>query len=161
MILDDRYWGKVDKAEPAGCWVWTGSRGNHGYGRIWLDRSRHLAHRLSYAAARGAVPDGLELDHLCRNRACVNPDHLEAVTHAENIRRGANSGQSWSRGELCGSAKLTEVKASVVKHLLGRTLMRHGQIASLFGVSRAAIQRISAGTTWVHTHPAKLESEST
>lgn len=68
-----------------GCWEWEGPRDRHGYGR---HGSRGLAHRIVYVALVGPVPEGLELDHLCRNPTCVRPDHLEPVTHAENVRRG-------------------------------------------------------------------------
>lgn len=71
------------------CWEWTGEIDKDGYGRGWvpeLGRIR-LAHRLLYEAHRGPIPAGLQLDHVCRNRRCVNPDHLEPVTQQENIRR--------------------------------------------------------------------------
>ena len=81
--------------EPnSGCWLWTGGIGSHGYGQLtagWRDpqkRGTSVVHRILYEEKYGPVPKGLELDHLCRVRLCVNPDHLEPVTRRENIRRG-------------------------------------------------------------------------
>ncbi|WP_217488537.1 HNH endonuclease signature motif containing protein [Curtobacterium sp. Csp1] len=71
----------IDKTES--CWNWIGTKNPDGYGKY---RGRH-AHRVVYERDRGAIPEGLELDHLCRNKQCVNPDHLEPVTRAENIDR--------------------------------------------------------------------------
>lgn len=82
------FWEMVLKTD--GCWLWTGPTTNGGYGKI----KAKLAHRLAYEELVGRIPDGLEIDHLCRNILCVRPDHLEAVTHDENMRRatpGANN----------------------------------------------------------------------
>lgn len=78
---------------PSGCWVWQLSCDPDGYGYGCFQQRRRKAHRLSYEAFKGPIPDGLQIDHLCRVRNCVNPDHLEAVTCGENIRRGETGGR--------------------------------------------------------------------
>lgn len=70
------------------CWEWTARRSPEtGYGQAWANGTQRLAHRAVYELMVGPIPDGLQLDHLCRNRACVNPDHLEPVTSTESNRR--------------------------------------------------------------------------
>jgi len=76
------------KVEHVGdCWVWTAADDGQGYGRFGLKGRMVSAHRWMYEQTVGEIPDGLELDHLCRNPSCVNPAHLEAVVHQENMRR--------------------------------------------------------------------------
>jgi hypothetical protein len=86
-----RFWPKVQKGE--GCWEWAASRSREGYGRFFLGRDENgkhnaLAHRFAYEVLVGPIPEGLQLDHLCRNPPCVNPAHLEPVTSRENSLRG-------------------------------------------------------------------------
>lgn len=71
--------------EETGCWLWTGAVDWVGYGEVWWKGKRHRAHRAVFDAYRGAMPS--ELDHLCKTKRCVNPDHLEPVSRAENMRR--------------------------------------------------------------------------
>ncbi len=71
------------------CWLWTGGVTSTGYGSLRLNGKLRYAHRHAYELANGSIPEGLVVDHLCRNRLCVNPEHLEPVTLAENTRRGA------------------------------------------------------------------------
>lgn len=77
-------WDKIEKTES--CWNWCGAL-KLGYGRIERKRKQYQAHRVVYEALIDEIPGGLELDHLCRNKRCVNPAHLEPVTHTENIAR--------------------------------------------------------------------------
>lgn len=91
-----RFWAKVNRNGPVSshrpdlgpCWEWTKGQRGAGYGSFRLDGRPQRAHCVAYEWANGPVPDGMELDHLCRNRICVRPSHLEAVTHRENLLRG-------------------------------------------------------------------------
>ncbi len=83
---EQRFWSKVNKTET--CWLWDGGRDKYGYGSFWLNGSIRKAYRVSYEWSKGPIPKGLELDHICRNPSCINPNHLEAVTHQENCSRG-------------------------------------------------------------------------
>ena len=100
------------------CWLWGwfGAQKEDGYGSILADgRLANRAYRVAYELFIGAIPDGLELDHLCRNPACVNPMHLEPVTHTENMRRGAWAAASHCRNGHPYDAKNTFVRADGVR----------------------------------------------
>jgi HNH endonuclease len=94
--LVKRFWPKVDKNGPipeyrpelGQCWIWTRGCTGKGYGAFKVRGKQTPAHRVAYELSKGDIPEGLDLDHLCRVRNCVNPDHLEPVTSLENIRRG-------------------------------------------------------------------------
>ncbi len=85
----DRVMESVAIDPDTGCWVWTKSLERNGYARMSVGHKVDGVHRITYKERHGydAIPDGYEIDHLCRNRACCNPDHLEAVEHRENIMR--------------------------------------------------------------------------
>jgi hypothetical protein len=82
----ERFWAKVAITDT--CWNWTATTDTRGYGQLWVDGRFERAHRYSYELLVGPVPQGLELDHLCQNKGCVRPAHLEPVTHKLNTQRG-------------------------------------------------------------------------
>lgn len=103
--LEKRFWAKVDKNSHNGCWVWTASK-MQGYGVISISAKKTaLAHRVSFEMANGVIPNGFQLDHICCNRSCVNPEHLRLCGKAENgwntgakiTNKSGFKGVSWSK----------------------------------------------------------------
>jgi hypothetical protein len=98
--IEDRLWEKIIPEPNSGCWLWTGAVNGTGHGQIRIDGRIRPAHRVMYELESGHVPAHLDIDHLCRVTCCVNPQHLEPVSHKENCARG-ESGKHWSRRDAC------------------------------------------------------------
>ncbi|MEU5330906.1 HNH endonuclease signature motif containing protein [Streptomyces parvus] len=96
----DRFLDKISESE-SGCWEWTGHVKPNGYGQVRINRRPLHAHRVAYEAMRGPIPPGLVIDHLCRNRRCVRPEHLEPVSHRTNILRGEGPAARHARQTHC------------------------------------------------------------
>lgn len=120
---------------PTNCWIWQGAKNKLGYGYLYADGCNY-AHRYHYLKKRGPIPEGFELDHLCRVPACVNPDHLEPVTTAINQQRGA-------------AAVLNEIQVKEIreKFFKGST---QKLLALAYGVGSSSISFIVRGETWAN-----------
>lgn len=88
MTLDDLF-NRASPEPTSGCWLWEGgSKGSNGYGGVWYEGRNHYAHRIAVLLSGRQIPPGIQVDHLCRVRCCINPAHLDLVTNQENARRG-------------------------------------------------------------------------
>lgn len=162
-----------------GCWVWTGYRNVGGYGRVSINGKLLLVHRIVYTALVGPIPEGLTLDHLCRNTSCVNPAHLEPVTLRVNTRRSDRTRASinaarthcpqghpydeantrwWGGGRFCRTCERgTPVKrgtTAMTPALAAAVREATGsqrQIAARFRVSQSHVGRIRRGEYWAIT----------
>jgi hypothetical protein len=124
-----------DRGYETPCWIWLLRINPSGYGTTTVNRGGRFrtmpAHRFFYEEHVGPIPEGLEIDHLCRVRSCVNPDHLEAVTQQENIRRS-------------DIFKLTPEAVREIRE----SPLSHRKLARIYGVSRAQIWQIKSGRQW-------------
>lgn len=120
-----------------GCWIWQRSKSPQGYGRRSVPgrKGPAPAHRVAYEQAKGPIPDGLVIDHLCRNPSCVNPNHLEVVTCAENTRRG--------RPALIGY-----YGAFSARLLRATTTLTYAEIGQILGVHEVTALSAVTGRTW-------------
>lgn len=96
----DRLWSKAE-ATPNGCWNWTSCLDRHGYGSVRYQGATRLAHRVAYVVTHGEIPKGLTIDHICRNRQCINPAHLEVASNTENMLRGMSPAARCARSQIC------------------------------------------------------------
>jgi hypothetical protein len=103
--LAPRFWSKVIPEPNTGCWLWLGADNGRGYGRVCIDGRTMYAHRVTFERLRGPIPDGMQLDHLCRMRGCCNPAHLQPVTNAENTKRGSRPTQLAEENRRRGAAQ--------------------------------------------------------
>jgi len=135
MTLSPNQYLEQDCGYTTPCWVWQRALDYGGYGHMRINKRYRGAHRVYWERENGPIPDGLQLDHLCRNRPCVRPSHLEPVTHAENMRRGAGT-------------TLTTAQVREIKELLGTGNITGQVIAARYGVCDQTVYDIANGRCW-------------
>jgi hypothetical protein len=128
-----------DRGHGTPCWMWQLWTTDEGYGKISLDvdgavRSK-LAHRWTWEQRNGPIPPGMHLDHLCKQPGCVNPDHLEIVTPAENARRASQTKLDWD-------------KVREIRRLIAEEGVTHKKLGERYGVCVATISHIASGRNW-------------
>lgn len=144
-----RFWSKVDKNGPRGCWIWNGSRKPRGYGHMRFKDKDYNAHRWSYEQANGPIPAGMEIMHTCDVPYCVNPAHLQVGTHQENMKDCKAKGRH-SKGETNTHAKLTEALVLEIRANPPKGPQQLDEYAAKYGVTAGAIYCAATGRTWRH-----------
>jgi hypothetical protein len=134
----ERFMCKVQK-EDNGCWIWTAATLRNGYGCFRWNRRVEYAHRVAYEMFVGPIPEGLDIDHLCRNRACVNPAHLEPVTRSENLKRG-----------MTGKTKFNAHLIRKIRDLYESGAHNQYELARMFGTCQGYISNIIRRRIWDH-----------
>ena len=141
-------------AKNGECFLWQGSKGTRGYGRLAVGKNHEAAHRIAWALANGKRPPvGMHVMHSCDTPACVNPAHLSIGTSADNQRDCAMKGRrNTARGTRCNKAKLTEVQVISAAYDFARGAFSR-DIAKKLGVKKDAILKIMRGHRWPHLQP--------
>lgn len=125
------------KPSISGCLEWTLSKNTkRGYGRKSIKGKRKLAHRYVYELICGNIPEGKQLDHLCRNKMCVNVDHLEIVNNQENCRRRS-------------STKLNQIKADTIRFIYKNYDITQKNIAKMYNIKRCTVTAICNNRLWI------------
>ncbi len=152
-LIGPRFWAKVNKTDT--CWLWTSCITKHSvaYGRFWAEGRTHLAHRVSWKLAHGAIPDALCVLHRCDEPLCVNPGHLFLGTMQENIADRDQKGRT-ARGERNGWATITAADVVEVRRLLAIGLTQT-QTAIDSGISRNIVHDIKCGRGWKCVPPVR------
>lgn len=145
----DRFWQRVDKDAPNGCWEWTGTIGHYGYGEFSVGGKPRRVHRWAYELLVGPIPAGLFICHKCDNRRCVNPDHLFIGTAADNNADMRSKGRDGKcHGEAHPHTRLTQAEVDEMRQLRAEGATTT-DLARQFGVHNSTVSRICRFEQWV------------
>lgn len=139
---------KIIPISESGCWVWTGTLTDTGYGEVKVSGIKSLAHRIAYTCAKGLIPEGMMVRHSCDIPCCVNPNHLSVGSQMDNMD-DMKSRSRQSRGTHRPKAKLSDSDVVEIRRLIARGVPQ-SSIASRFGVSQPRISKINTGKIWSH-----------
>jgi hypothetical protein len=151
--LDERFEEKFTPEPNSGCWLWTASADNGGYGTIAAYGKVQKAHRVSWIMNKGKIPAGLNVLHRCDNPACVNPDHLFLGTQAENVADMVTKGRQRTVprfGTDNPQAALDEETVWAIRAMLKMKLFSQIEVSRSYGVSPMTISRIANNQSWTH-----------
>ena len=146
----DKFWTGVDQSSE-GCWLWKGCRNDSGYGFVHFDGRSQGAHRVAYMLMRGSIPEGMELDHSCRNRACCNPGHLEPITHAENMVRVRDLQAGVAQKAQHDSSNLIDPHPDIETVEITRTVADFGIVSPLVKEAKLHPQEVTFEVVSVST----------
>jgi hypothetical protein len=156
MNLKDRLRARTTHDSERGCWLWTGSTINSGYGQFRAPGGMRLAHRVAFEAFNGPIPSGMHVCHRCDVKRCVNPEHLFLGTHADNMADKVAKGRQ-QHGQTSSAAKLTDADVAAIKALRGVKTQR--ETAKQFNITQGHVARIQTGARWVRSHDAASTPE--
>jgi hypothetical protein len=146
-IAAAHFWSKVEVGKVDECWIWKGGR--RGPSQAYGAFRKTNAHRYAYQLHRGEIPEGMVVRHMCGNKLCVNPRHLEYGTHQDNYNDRARLGEgtgTGSFGSRNGMAKITEAEAAYIRE--NPDNLKGSELAARFGLSRPTVSLIRSGKRW-------------
>jgi len=145
------------RMSETGCWLWTGPTNGKGYGVFYVGTKNRHAHRCSYEVFKGPIPDGLHILHRCHTPLCVNPAHLRAGTHQENMEERDALGRRDVRGERIGTSKLTNDQALEIK----RSKLGQRALSQKYGIAEGTVWNIRTGKSWSHLNEVATNTQET